>query len=412
MANLFRNEVIENKKSQILGNVILTQPQNFTTITFYLTLITALIVLFLSFASLNRKEVVKGYLTPNLGLKKVYPHRGGIVDNIFISEGDFVEQGQKLFSIKSENIMSTQGSENLILELEKQIKDATKQKVILKNLNDLKKKELEESIKYLKKSFITLDTQINALKKRLKINKERRKKFLRLHEKNNISEELFNEQEEAYLSIIGDIAVNESHREKQLELLNLKNIALESLPIEFEKQLLNINKMISELTLRKEDISEKTSLDVLSPSAGKVTSIQVSSGEMVFSHIPSLSLIPKDSHLEAELLIPTRSYGFINKNQITRIRYEAFPYQRFGVAKGIISEVSKSVILPGELLVPIEIKEPVYKVKVKLEDQAVSLYGRKSELQAGMLLEADIILERRTLLEWLLEPIFSITGKF
>lgn len=50
-------------------------------------------------------------------------------------------------------------------------------------------------------------------------------------------------------------------------------------------------------------------------------------------------------------------------------------------------------------------------MKVELETQSIAVYGNAQPLQAGMLLEADIIQDRRRLYEWALEPIYSVTGK-
>ena len=55
--------------------------------------------------------------------------------------------------------------------------------------------------------------------------------------------------------------------------------------------------------------------------------------------------------------------------------------------------------------------EPVYQVTVQLARQSVLAYGKHMALQPGMQLEADVILERRYLYQWVLDPIYSLTGK-
>jgi membrane fusion protein len=68
------------------------------------------------------------------------------------------------------------------------------------------------------------------------------------------------------------------------------------------------------------------------------------------------------------------------------------------------------VVLPNETSLPVVFQEPVYKVVVKLEHQGAAAYGATVPLQSGMLLEADIMVDKRTLFEWLFEPIYSIKG--
>ena len=57
---------------------------------------------------------------------------------------------------------------------------------------------------------------------------------------------------------------------------------------------------------------------------------------------------------------------------------------------------------------PIALKEPAYKVVVALDEAAINTRDRKTiPLQPDMLLRADIILEQRTIMSWILEPLFS-----
>jgi membrane fusion protein len=56
-------------------------------------------------------------------------------------------------------------------------------------------------------------------------------------------------------------------------------------------------------------------------------------------------------------------------------------------------------------------REPLYRIKVALDGQTVSAYGRAEALQPGMQVEADILLDRRRLIEWIFEPLLSLAGR-
>ena len=56
--------------------------------------------------------------------------------------------------------------------------------------------------------------------------------------------------------------------------------------------------------------------------------------------------------------------------------------------------------------------EQLYRLRVQLNEQSVMAYGKPQPLQSGMLLDADILQESRRLYEWVLEPLYSLTGKF
>jgi membrane fusion protein len=96
------------------------------------------------------------------------------------------------------------------------------------------------------------------------------------------------------------------------------------------------------------------------------------------------------------------------------LRYQAYPYQKFGQFPGSIREVSGTPVTGAEFgssAPPAINAEPVYRVRVSLNSQTALVYGETRRLVPGMALEASVLLERRHLYEWILEPLYSIKGK-
>lgn len=88
--------------------------------------------------------------------------------------------------------------------------------------------------------------------------------------------------------------------------------------------------------------------------------------------------------------------------------YQAFPHQRFGAGQGEIVSVSRTVLAPSEVSTPgVTVTEPVFRVQVRLARDYVAAYGQRVPLQAGMQLTADVIVDRRTLFEWLFDPLYA-----
>lgn len=56
-----------------------------------------------------------------------------------------------------------------------------------------------------------------------------------------------------------------------------------------------------------------------------------------------------DGRLEAELLVPSRPIGFVAPRATVLLRYQAFPYEKFGHQQGRLSRVSRSALGPSEL---------------------------------------------------------------
>jgi membrane fusion protein len=117
--------------------------------------------------------------------------------------------------------------------------------------------------------------------------------------------------------------------------------------------------------------------------------------------------------MEAHLFAPSRAIGFIRPGQEVQLRYQAYPYQKFGIHRGMVAAVSKSAVSPAEIPQPVAelSREPVYRIRVVLERQQVIAYGEPQPLHAGMAVEADVIVDRRRLIEWVFEPLYSLVGR-
>jgi membrane fusion protein len=88
---------------------------------------------------------------------------------------------------------------------------------------------------------------------------------------------------------------------------------------------------------------------------------------------------------------------------------QAFPYQRFGTVKGRISTISKTVLGPTEIAIPgLKVEEPVFRVRVALTRDDIQAYVEGIPLQPGMVLSADIVFDRRSLIRWLFDPLFAV----
>jgi membrane fusion protein len=95
----------------------------------------------------------------------------------------------------------------------------------------------------------------------------------------------------------------------------------------------------------------------------------------------------------------------VEVGQDVRILFDAFPYQRFGTYHGRIVKVSQTVLLDSDVAGPIKLKEPAYTATVALDRSDITAHGKKIQLQPDMSLRADIILEKRTLVDWIFAPL-------
>ncbi|OYX54469.1 MAG: hemolysin secretion protein D [Brevundimonas subvibrioides] len=147
---------------------------------------------------------------------------------------------------------------------------------------------------------------------------------------------------------------------------------------------------------------------VVATVAGRVAALPVDAGQTVAPGAAVAVLTAGDSALEAELYAPSRAAGFVREGQEVRLLYQAFPHQKFGTGEGVVTSVSRTVLAPAEIAIPgLQVQEPVFRVRVKLARDSVAAYGEVLPLQPGMLLSADVVIDRRSLLEWLLDPLYA-----
>jgi len=164
---------------------------------------------------------------------------------------------------------------------------------------------------------------------------------------------------------------------------------------------------LAELRQRRLRLEAEQGTLVRAPLAGSVGSINVQPGMNVQSRQSVLSLLPSGSRLQAELLVPSTAIGFLEESQYVKLRFDSFPYQKFGVQVAKVLQVNLSMdqVRSGE-----PAGRSVYRTLAELDKQSISAYGREIPLRPGMSFVADVVLEERSLLEWLLEPLYSIKG--
>lgn len=203
----------------------------------------------------------------------------------------------------------------------------------------------------------------------------------------------------------------ESNRVSINSELNQTRSELASLPFQFNLKQSDVYKRQSDIKRQLNEAENSYRFVVRAQESGKVASVSVVEGEFIANNRPFMSIIPNGSLLVAELLLPTRSAGFVKQGDEARLRFDAFPYQRFGFLHSEVLRIDKALLLDGEADLPVKLTEPVYRISTTLSAQDMQAYGENFPLRSGMLLEADIVLDKRTLLDWLLDPIYSLRGR-
>jgi membrane fusion protein len=211
-------------------------------------------------------------------------------------------------------------------------------------------------------------------------------------------EEALLEQRQALISL------NQQTTQRQGQLSEVR-FNLEQLPFSQGEKVQTLRNEMSATEQRIAEVNGRNAYIVRAPISGRVSLLQSSIGQAVDPHRLQLQILPNDSVLQAQLFIPVRAIGFVEVGQDVRILFDAFPYQRFGTYHGRIIKVSQTVLLDSDIAGPVSMKEAAYTATVALDRPDVTAHGKKIPLQPDMSLRADIILERRTLVDWIFSPL-------
>lgn len=413
MAALFRKEAISHQSYKLDGEVTIATHTAFTRIAAFLITIVFIGIFFLLWGEYHRKEVVSGYLRPTSGLNKVYPIAHGLIEEIFVNEGDSVSKGQVLARIRLDReISSGMGANDAIIQQLHRQKALITQNIANKqHLFDTDYQRLAERIKYVASTREHIQIQQELLLQRLSIHQRKVEDLQSLTNAGFTSQKELENQQDLLLTLEQQREKNNAQILESQENLEQLRHQLNQLPIKHNDDINNLNSQLADLDKHISQSEAQRNVSIISHKDGVVTSLLVNTGTMANTGRPLMTIMPKDAVFEAVLYVPTRAYGFVVEGQQTQIRYHAFPYQRFGLYEGHIKAVSKAVILPNETTLPVAVNEPVYQVIVKLKHQWATAYGDAIPLQSGMLLEADIMIDKRSLFDWLFDPIISVKGK-
>lgn len=402
--------------SKAESDILITQPPSITLLTLLACAVTISIFLFLFIGEYTQKQRVVGVLVPDKGLMKIYTPEAGTVVSLQVHEGDLVGQGQLLYTLTSDRISAgkAQNSREIQKHLSTQgnslAEEASRQKI----MNDdtiagtrHAYESLQSELKEMEQSQQLLEQQINIAKNSLA-------RYEELAEK-GISSKI--QIEERRIDLLNRESRRLDLRREHTALVQKINAAKQELTtaiLRGKNQLASIERSREVIAQNLLDGEPEREIRIMSPAAGTVTGIAAKPGQWSAGTTPLLRLLPAGATLQAELYAPSSAISFIKKGSRVLLRYKAFPYQKFGQQQGTVSYVSRVAVPVSELdssTASLIGPAPVYRITVDIPKQFILAYGNREALQAGMELEADILLDSRRLYEWMLEPLFSITGK-
>lgn len=410
--SLFRKEVIDAKQRPLAGEILLARPLSFTFLTLCACVLIVVVVVFFFFAEYTRKERLTGRVVLSQGLVKIYSPVVGTVAERFVVEGQSVKKGTPLFTISVERNSSMGNTQRAIgREFDRKRESLAVQLSTQKRVFEEEQTSLKKKLADLQGILAQAQEESAIQEKRLALNEVSLTRFRELARDKYVSMAQLSEREQEYLDQKSRLQVLRRAEANTRAEISLTASALRNAPLNARNQLANIEREISSVAQESYENEARRQITILAPQDGNVTGILANIGQNMSPSMIMLSLIPDGATFEVSLFAPSRAIGFIQGGERVQLRYEAFPYQKFGQYGGVIKDIARSALSSAELQVENQPLFSLYRVTVALDSQSVTAFGQQVTLQEGMQLEADVLLERRKLYEWILEPLYSLTGK-
>ena len=411
MANkLFRQEAIDAQREKLLGEVSLARPVPLWIFTVVALAFALGLVAFSVWGEYARRERVDGFLALDSGAARLLAPEAGVVAEILAKEGDEVESGQPLIRLSFERGTASGVTSGALVqkEISERIAGLEREQVQARQLGAQQAEILRRKVDDLQRELVQFDAEIKAQQNRLASSRNEFQRAEELYKDKFYSESKLIEFRNNVLDQQVKLEAARRQRAGVERELSSAKAELPTVEMKVRTQIDQIRRQMSELQQGSVQEEAKRENVIRAPLAGVVTNIAATRGEAVADEAPLAVIVPKGSGLHAQLLVPTRAIGFVQPGQEVVLRYDAFPFQRFGQYRGTVERVSRTVWSPGEKVGPVTVKEPVYRVDVRIDGQHVTSGDQKLALRPGMSVNADILPEKRTVWEWVFEPILSL----
>lgn len=421
MTSLFRPEALEAKRYSSFGNVQISQPLPVRIVAWSCMALFIGVILLLILGTYTRRVHATGQVMPKSGLLTIGAIQAGVISSIKAVEGLEVHRNDIIFV---ENLDATSLSgptqQQILADLSRQKHLLESQKSLKERLAPIERQALLNEVHFLSRQREQVSSQLDNDENVLPVMKEALRRMETAKRKYLIPESQFQAQLYTYAQLISAHALA---LQSQTDI-ERKISELASKLSEFDGQLLReLNEVDKQVAVVDQQIAEDESRQsnlILAPEDGVLTGVRGYLGEQVIPGTPLVTLLPTGQALHIELYVNSNSIGFLKEGQPVLLRYDAFPYQKFGLQRGHISEITRAPLLSNsendnqnaQAYKEKDKKnsQDIYRVRVQPDRNYVEAYGIQHLLEAGMTVSADIGTDRRHLWQWLFDPIISISS--
>lgn len=418
---LFRAEALDTQRTVWLGEITVLPPVS-------LAICAALVVLFvgalgalLGFAHYERKARVVGVLVPDRGVIRLLPQDAGTVAERAVHEGQEVKRGDTLFVLAIDRGTAS-GESQAAVRASLDAKSRSLREALQReaDLASAQAAAIDRQLADRRSELAQLDGEMRLQRERLQLARETLERWKSLQAQAYVSAAQTQLKAEEELAVRTALQSLERQRGAQLREIGALESQKRELPLKSQAIAGELERAMATVERETAESEARRRIVVRAPADGVMGAVLAEPGQSVTPAMTLATLLPAGAQLQAHLYAPSSALGFVRPDQPVALRYQAYPYQKFGHQSGRVIQVSRTPLQPAELaMLPLAGVshfatvggEPLYRITVALDRQTVVSYGETHALTAGMQLDADVKLDRRRLVEWMFEPLLGLKGR-
>jgi membrane fusion protein len=428
--NLFRPEVLQERQASWLGGIRMGKNPGFSLVAGAALTLAGALVAFAAWGQVARKARIPGVLMPVQGTVQLSANAAGVLTDQLVQEGEQVSAGQALFVLGTDR-PTAEGSAAVLLAAHLAQRRSTLEAERTARVQQTRQREtaLQDRIRALDHEIAQAQQEALLASRRVALAQKTLGRYQQMAQEGFVSDiQAQNKQEELI-----DLQARVENTQRNAATLQREQQSLQAEREANQRQLsidlAQLDRALVSLAQEGTENQSRKTIVITAPQAGVVSTIHLPKGAAVQASQNVATLVPVDSsgtdtagspaQLQAHLYAPSRTAGFIQPGQTVWMRYGAYPYQKFGLAQGLVQSISATPTSPQDLpngqsaalQTAAQTQEPLYRIQVQLKDQHISAYGDKLSLKPGMTLEADVVQERRAVWEWIFEPVLAARQK-
>ncbi len=412
---LFRKEVFSARQELWLGRVQVVQPLPVRIVVLVSVTLMVACVAYLALGAYTRRVHAPGVVMPEKGMIVVASPAAGVISGAVAREGAKVSKGQLLYVI---NLDATSSSgptqQQIISRLQQQTSLLEQQASARRSMAVVEKQSLADRLANLKQQHKETKTQIELQRRTVAFLKDKVDQLQLGVQKKIVRDSEFQSQNALYIQSVAQLAQYEQTALQLESQINEASAALSLFDNKLDRELAEIDRSVLQLDQLITETEGRRSIEIRAPTDGLLTGVRVQSGQQVGTGASLVTILPSEGKLTAHLYVDSSAIAFIERGKPVLLRYAAFPFQRFGLYRGVVREVTRAPIVGNSAAArngagyQVGGDDSLYRIVVDPDEPYVLVRGVQQPIEAGMRVDADVALEKRPLYRWLLDPLYHV----